>query len=284
MTKPLVLLGEARGANEEKIQSSFVGASGIELLRMLHEAGILVLTAEDNAFISRFFHTSDPLCIDAIWRMHPEVHRTNVFNLHPHANDIASLCGPKSDAVVGYPPLVKSKWLRREFIPELERLADEIATVDPNLILCLGNTPLWALCGTTGISKLRGTTRLSTHTATGYKILPTYHPAAVLRQWELRPTTVADLIKAKREAAFGEIRRPKREIWIEPTLEDLEEFHVQHIQACKRLAVDIETSGNQITCIGFAPSNGVALVVPIFDERRKGRSYWPDRHSENRAW
>ncbi|MDE2105562.1 MAG: hypothetical protein KGL39_50515, partial [Patescibacteria group bacterium] len=128
MTKPLVLLGEARGANEEKIQSSFVGASGIELLRMLHEAQLLVLTAEDNAFISRFFHTSDPLCIDAIWRMHPEVHRTNVFNLHPHANDIASLCGPKSDAVVGYPPLVKSKWLRREFIPELERLADEIAT------------------------------------------------------------------------------------------------------------------------------------------------------------
>ena len=39
------------------------------------------------------------------------------------------------------------------------------------------------------------------------------------------PTTVMDLMKAKREAEFPEVRRPKREIWIEPTLEDLDEFY-----------------------------------------------------------
>lgn len=282
--KPILLLGEAFGANEAKIGVGFVGASGIELLRMLHESSILTLTAEDNAFISRFFTTGDPLCIDAIWRMHPEVYRTNVFNLHPHGNELGNLCGPRGEGVVGYPPLVKGKWLRREFIPELERLADEIASIDPNLIIALGNTPLWALVGKTGISKLRGTTMLSSHTAIGFKLLPTYHPAAVLRQWELRPTTVADLIKAKRESAFGEIRRPKREIWIEPTLEDINEFYETKIAKASKLSVDIETSGNQITCIGFSPEPNCAIVIPFFDERKKKRSYWPSAAIESQVW
>jgi uracil-DNA glycosylase len=282
--KPILLLGEAYGTNEARIRCGFVGASGVELLRMLDEVGIISLSAEDLAFISKFWNTGDPLCIDAIWRLHPEVARANVFNFHPPGNDLGALCGPKNEAVTGYPALVKSKYLHRRYIPELERLADEIAAVDPNLIVCLGNTPLWALAGTTGISKVRGTTRLSTHTATGYKLLPTYHPAAVLRQWELRPTTLADLTKAKREAEFPEVRRPECEIWIEPTLEDLDEFERLYFTAGSILAVDIETTGNRITCIGFSASNGVALVVPFDDTRRKGRSYWNTTKDEVAAW
>lgn len=282
--KPIVLLGEAFGANEQRLGYGFVGASGVELLRMLNDAGIIELSAEDLAFISRFWNLGDPACIDAVWRLHPELHRANVFPFHPLANDIRSLCGPKADGVRGYPALVQSKFLRREFIPHLEALADEILTIDPNLVIALGNTPLWALCGLTGISKIRGTTRLSSHSVSGYKVLPTYHPAAVLRQWELRPTTVFDLIKAKREAEFPEVRRPKREIWIEPTLEDLEEFYVRHIAPCERVSVDIETAGNQVTCIGFAPGPGLAIVVPFLDPRRKSRSYWPNSLAEGRAW
>lgn len=282
--KPIVLLGEAFGSNEQKLGYGFVGASGVELLRMLHDAAIIELTSEDTSFISKFWNLGDPACVDAVWRLHPEVYRLNVFPFHPFANDIKSLCGPKTTGVRGYPALVQGKFLRREFIPHLEALADEILAVDPNLIIALGNTPLWALCGLTGISKIRGTTRLSTHTATGYKVLPTYHPAAVLRQWELRPTTVFDLIKARREAEFPEIRRPKREIWIEPTLEDINAFIGQYIKGSTILSVDIETSGNQITCIGFAPDAGRALVVPFYDGRRKHKSYWPDARSEQAAW
>jgi uracil-DNA glycosylase family 4 len=98
--------------------------------------------------------------------------------------------------------LLTSKYVRREFEPQLERLGDEILNLDPNLIICLGNSALWAMAGRTGITKLRGTTLLSTHCVSGYKLLPTYHPAAVLRQWELRPTTLADLMKASREVIF----------------------------------------------------------------------------------
>lgn len=280
--KPIFLLGEAWGGNENRVKAGFVGASGVELLRMLNEAEIITLTAEDHSFISRFWNLGDPACIDAVWRLHPEVHRANVFPFHPLANDITSLCGPKTSGVRGYPALTKSKFLRREFIPHLEALADEIISVDPNLVIALGNTPLWALCGTTGISKVRGTTRLSTHTATGYKVLPTYHPAAVLRQWELRPITIMDLIKAKREAEFSEVRRPACEIWIEPGLEDLWKFKDQYITDF--VSVDVETAGNQITCIGFAPNKHTGLVLPFWDERKRSKNYWKTPAEEIKAW
>lgn len=282
--KPIVLCGEARGENEEKIQSSFVGASGIELLKMLSDSAIIEWTPTDRDYLKRYYDTADPRMIECIWQLHPEVYRTNVFNRHPPGNRIESFCGGKPEGIKGYPALVKSKYVRQEFIPELERLADEIAEVDPNLVICLGNTPLWALGGNTGISKLRGTTRTSTHTITGYKLLPTYHPAAVLRQWELRPTTIIDLIKAKRESAFPEIRRPSREIWIEPALEDIERFFQTYCVDCQILGVDIETAGDKITCIGFAPRHDLALVVPFLDTRKSNKSYWPDRDTEVRAW
>lgn len=282
--KPIVLLGEAYGANEARTKTAFVGASGVELLRMLDQSHIITLSAEDHSFIQRFWTEGQPALIDMIWRMHPHVHRTNVFNFHPPSNEIAWVCGSKAEGIIGYPALTKSKYVRREFIPELERLADELLSLNPNLIIALGNTPLWALAGRTGIAKLRGTTCLSTHTAAGFKVLPTYHPAAVLRQWELRPTVIMDLCKAAREAQFPEIRRPEREIWIEPTLTDLEDFYTRYIRVSPRLAVDIETIGNQITCIGVSPSKEISLVIPFWDTRTKDGSYWRTKTDEARAW
>ena len=180
--------------------------------------------------------------------------------------------------------LIKSKYVREEFANELDRLADEIINLDPNLIICLGNCSLWALAGRTGITKLRGTTLLSTHTAADFKLLPTYHPSAILRQWDNRPTVIADLMKAKRESAYPEIRRPPREIWIEPTLDDIRTFKSTFIDQCKLLSVDIETSGQRVTCIGFAPSNTTAIVIPFDDARQPSGSYWPTRDDEAKCW
>ena len=50
------------------------------------------------------------------------------------------------------------------------------------------------------------------------------------------------------------------------------------------LAVDIETRDNQITCIGFAPSAQIALVVPFEDMRKPGGSYWGSLDAELAAW
>mgnify|MGYP001586934861 CR=1 FL=1 len=285
MPNQTVLLGEAWGENEEKLGRAFVGGSGIWLLRMLSDSGFMPLTSEDWSFLKQYWNTGNPEFIDMVWHMHPEFYRTNVFNQRPPANKIEAFCGPKKEGIAGYPPLIKGKAVRAEFEFELERLGEELCEVNPNLILCLGNTPLWAMAGLTAISKNRGATRLSTHTVAGFKLLPTYHPAAVMRQIELRPTTVMDFNKASREAEFPEIRRLKREIWIEPTLEDLEVFYERYIQQCRVsagpiLSVDIETSGNQITSIGFSIGSAVAIVVPIFDRRKKDRNYWASQWDE----
>jgi uracil-DNA glycosylase len=283
--KPIVIVGEARGEYEERIQSSFVGPSGIELLRMLSEAKVITLTSVDRDYINDYYRRGRPESIDSIWRLHPELYRTNVFAIHPPANRLEWFCGPKNEGIASYPALLPSRYVRKEFEFELDRLADEILMLDPNLIIGLGNTALWALCGRTGISKLRGTTQLTTHCVSGYKLLPTYHPAAVLRQWELRPTTIIDLAKAAREATFPDIRRPACEIWIEPTLEDINEFKAKYIDTgCDILSVDIETTGSRITCIGLAPKPSLAIVIPFDDERAKGGSYWPTREAESAAW
>lgn len=256
MKNKLLILGEAWGVEELRARSPFIGSSGWELNKLLAEAGIY----RANCYL------------------------TNVFNLHPPGNRIEAFCGGKAEGINGYPALLTGKYVLREFTPELSRLGDEILDVDPHLILCLGNTAMWAMLGKTAISKLRGSTAPSTHTVSGYKILPTYHPAAILRQWELRPTVVADLMKAEREQHFPDIRRPKREVWIEPTLEDIDEFDRRHIQSATRLAVDIETSGNLITCIGFAPSKSLALVIPFSDNSKPGNSYWSTQAHEHSAW
>ena len=91
-----------------------------------------------------------------------------------------------------------------------------------------------------------------------------------------------DLAKALRESTFPDLRRPQREIWVEPTLEDLHDFAQRKINGF--LAVDIETSGRLITCVGFAPLPHLGLVIPFYDARRKGHSYWPSPKDERAAW
>lgn len=253
--KEIMLIGEAWGEHEARQRTAFVGPSGYLLNNMLIEAGI---------------HRSD-------------CYLTNVFNLRPHMNKIESLCTDIEQGIPGYPALYPGKFISREYKPELTRLAEEIKDVKPNVIVCLGATATWAMTGKTRIGTVRGVVQLSSKTIGGYKVLPTYHPAAIFRQWKLRPIVVLDLMKARRESEHFEIHRPRREIWIEPTMEDIHEFDKRHIQPCKGLAIDIETAGHVITCIGFAPSSKIALVIPFLDPRRKGRNYWGDPQSYRQA-
>jgi uracil-DNA glycosylase len=280
----ICIVGEAYGENEVRIKEAFVGSSGIELLRMLGESGCLELTAEDQNYIYKFWQDRDPRLIDMVWRMHPEIYRTNVFNLRPRGNKIEDLCGSQSEGISGLPTFAKSKFFRKEFEPEIDRLAEELLEQNPNVVIACGNTPCWALLGQSKITSIRGTTHESTHTVKGLKVLPTYHPAFVMRSWEYRPTVVADLIKAARESKFPEVRRPRREIWIAPSLDDIREFRRKFIDNCSVLAVDIETAGRAVTCIGFAPRPDISIVIPFVRQGRTGRNYWINPASEQEAW
>jgi len=252
----IALVGEAWGETEEREHRAFAGAAGWELNKLLDKAGI---------------RRADCLV-------------TNVFNIRPPSNRIEAFCTNKEFGIPNLPALGKAGYVHKKYLPELERLADELEEANPNVVVAFGNTAMWALLGKTTISKLRGTVQLSTHTLTGLKVLPTYHPAAIFRQYSLRPIVVLDLRKARRESEYPDIRLPERHIWIEPTLEDIHEFDRQHIQGCEKLAVDIETSGSAITCIGFAPSDSLAIVIPGIGLERTGRTYWPSVGIERKVW
>lgn len=282
---PILLVGEAFGEAEAALGEAFVGPSGAELLRMLAAAGMIRHDSTDRRLLNSYYQTQDPHHIAKVWARHSdEVRRTNVFQQHPPGNDLKWFCGPKPDAITGYPKLGDNGYVRVEFEPELDRLCNEILELNPNIIICLGGTPLWALSGRPLISKWRGATLLSTHCVSGYKLLPTYHPAGVLYKYSLRPTVILDLAKATREAAFPEVRRPHRDIWIEPDLHDAERFIEEHITRCELLSVDIETTGSRITCIGFAPRPSLAIVIPFDDSRSADGSYWSTPADEAAIW
>jgi uracil-DNA glycosylase len=251
----ILLLGEAFGEQEEREGKPFVGTSGWILDGMLREIGI----------------------------RREDCHVTNVFNLRPPGgNDVKNLCGPKAEGIPGRPALVKGKYALGKYAPELARLEQEIARARPNVVVALGATAAWALCDTTGIRAFRGAPLWSSRY--GVKVLPTYHPAAIGRDWTLRPIVLSDLEKAKREATYPDIRRPDRQIFIEPTLNDLLEFEHKYILPSRDLSIDIETKQDQITCIGFAPDRSRCLVVPFYDPQQKDGNYWRDIATELRAW
>ena len=252
----IAIVGEAFGEEEDKIGRPFMGASGQELTRMLSDAGI----ARKDCFL------------------------TNVFAFRPKDNKIESLCGTKKEMPSDYswPYLSQGKYIRPEYLPEVARLKTELTEVNPNIIVACGNTACWAILNSARISYLRGWATQGT--LINSKVLPTYHPSAVLRNWSLRTIVIADLMKARREAAFPEIRRPRREILIDPTLEEINDWIQKRARSAPILSVDIETKGGLIDCIGFSPDNSHALVVPFLDVRQQHGSYWADIDSELRAW
>lgn len=282
----ICIVGEAWGESEALISHPFVGASGFELLRMLDDAGVITITPEDRDNLKRRW-TETPAraaqCVAKVWFDHSsEIALTNVFNLRPKGNDIDDLCTDKAGDRLNLPPIRAGKYIRKEFGGEIDRLQNDLAAAAPNVVVALGATAAWALLHSSGISRIRGTVSRSANDK--YKVLPTYHPAAILRQWDLRPVTVLDLAKAKRESVFPEVRRPRRMLYIEPTLWDLEWFWDNHLANASIISFDIETRGEEITCIGFAPRTDIALVVPFTDNRKPGGSYWPTKEDEVKAW
>lgn len=258
----LLLVGEAPGEAEERKGVPFVGASGQLLDGLLEEVEI-----------PRY-----------------SVGLTNVFNIRPHQNNLALWGAERSDCHpdpslpwtfinAGKAPINgknKQVYVKPSVTqPALARLRAEIEKLNPNLILALGATAFAALTGVPSIGKSRGTLYPCT-LSPGRKVLGTYHPAAVLRQYDLRPICVVDLLKAKREACFPELRLRRRALYVQPTISDLVEWE-RILTAAPRLACDIETFRGQITCIGFSPSAEASYVVPFF---YSSSSYWPTPDDE----
>lgn len=291
----IVLVGEAWGEAEETTKRPFAGPSGKLLFEFLGQA-MPEVAPELHAEIEAMFK------YDLAWvRRRDEwlaaasIAMTNVFARRPIANDLGQFCSPRNELGKGYalPPISRAKYLSPQYLPEVYRLYEELGSVRPNLIVALGNTACWALLSATNIGSIRGnaTTCHLLPDSNGrvevkdWKVIPTYHPAAVLRQWSWRPIVVADLMKAAREGCFAELVRPKRRALFNPTISEVEAWTATLIaKRCDLLSCDIETGAGQIKCISFAPSHSEAICIPFVDLAMPCGSYWPSARDELRAW
>lgn len=267
----IALVGEAPGETEVSKGHPFVGRAGWLLNNMLETTGI---------------RRADCLV-------------TNVFTERPSQNEIKLNFAKKREAKkleIKSPYLANGKLglLRPEFEPELVRLHRELTRANPNIVIALGATALWALTENYKIGDMRGVTMQSTLAPPGtaeakFKVLATYHPAAVLRQWHFRPVVMADLHKALEESHAPDIHHTTREIWIRPTLEDVKLYDRrihERITSEDRviLSYDIETASDEITCIGFALDRDISICIPFTDIRATGKSYWSTAAEEAAVW
>jgi uracil-DNA glycosylase len=249
----IAFVGESMGEQDLLVGKPFQGYSGQELSRMLTEAGIV----------------------------RRECFLTNVFPFQ--VKDIATLCGKKAEVGEDYdlPHLGKAgQYLLPEHLIHVERLKAELEAVRPNLVVALGATACWALLATNGLASLRGTVAMAHNMP--LKVLPTYHPSAVLRNWAWRPIAIADLMKAKREGEFPNISRPQRFILVNPSIDEISQWITKHLPPGSETACDIETKYGMIEMIGFSSDPFNAMVVPFWD-KSKGGNYWSSPNIERDA-
>jgi len=165
----------------------------------------------------------------------------------------------------------------------MDELSEEIQRVRPNVVIALGNWPLYYLTGKcaidgktkkpvlgAGILLYRGS-RLSALPRFGgetQKVFVANHPAYITRVWGWNPVFNLDITRAVEDSKFPEFRYPEYEEYIDPdpsTLHDL----VHESLAAEWISADIETFPNhQYSCVGWAyKHNGVMKGVCITYER-----------------
>jgi len=218
-----------------------------------------------------------------------DVRITNVLSFVPPQGDLKQLCCKKKEAKEAlpsydFPPACGAgQYLQPKYLGELVRLAADLRDAHPTVVLAAGALSCWALCGTAKLGAVRGTP-VTSDLVPGLKVIPTYSIPALLRDWSLRVVVSADILKLARERHFPEVRRPKREVWTDPTLADLVLFEQRFLQPASLISFDIETRFKMITCVGFAGDPDHAICVPFWDERKPTWSYWATPQEEKLAW
>lgn len=132
-----------------------------------------------------------------------------------------------------------------------------------NLVVLLGNSALLAVTGKTGITRWRGSVFVPQE---GVKVLPTIHPAAIMRQQDMFPIVVADLQRAATEAISPDYTPPKQDYTLEGNVGHIQKFHGYTALRDAPFAFDVETnsltpSPTSITLLGLSHESGTAVVI-----------------------
>ena len=254
----IMLVGEAPGEQEERGGEPFIGPSGSELNRMLQEVGI----------------------------MRSECYVTNVCKLRPPNNYLGAWLALKKKDITPAHRQLRDKYVLPPIMDGYHELLAEIEMVQPNIIVAFGNLAMWTLTGNWGILKWRGsqlTCDRSSSLDTAYdqmpKVIPTIHPAAILREWSMRAVVLNDLRRVKKHMTSRVYTdRPAWEFIVRPsiekalgTLEDL--YNKVRFGGVEWIDLDIETKIGHIESIGLSWSKTQAICIPFIGRGQK-EGYW----------
>lgn len=144
----------------------------------------------------------------------------------------------------------------------VEKLKEELSHTSANVIVAVGPIAMAALCHSDSILKWRGSI-LESSLLPGRKVIPTIHPASALRQYIHRYYIQTDLIRAKHQSTFPGIKRPERNLIVNPSCDESLQWLEKHRHK-KRACLDIEISGQlEITCIAFSYTPREAISIPV---------------------
>ena len=244
----IVAIGQTPGPDEIRSGSPFSGSSGWEWDKMLREAGL----SRSNIFC---FNVTDTL---------------------PPSGKVENFFSKKREADKNGLPFIMGRRPNDDCIVEgIKNAYKVIDSIQPNVIIALGDLAMWALTGERGIMKWRGSIMESNEiNGKVYKVIPTYNPAFVQRNWPTRWITIQDHRRAFHQSLFPEIKYPKRSYLIRPTFD--EAMDAIELARGTETTNDLETWSNQIACVGIGYNMDEAACIPFMCSN-KPEGYWtPD--------
>lgn len=240
----IALCGEALGSNELAEGRYFVGAAGRHLDSVLTSAGLS--------------------------RAH--CHITNVIKEQPPKTEKKS-----NDISVFVDWSKKTPFESDLYKAYVEELREEFTKLpNVNIVVALGGTAIYTLLQLKEnplVTKRRGSLYWSP--LIEKKVLCTLHPAYILytqnnAPWHTNITNVLsnycliwDLILAKRESEYPELRLKQRTIITNPGYKEILDYQDHVLNDCSEVAFDIESIGADVSCYALATSDTHAMSIPI---------------------
>lgn len=166
---------------------------------------------------------------------------------------------------------IDGKFPTDEILRGMEYLPELISRADPDILILCGAIPLWAILRLDGITKWRG----SILEYEGRKVIPTYNPAAITRNYSWRNIVVQDFRRVAREAMREEPRKiyyPPRKYIVRPSVDTVLSA-LRRARGCE-ITLDIETRGGQISCIGIGFDKNNAICIPFMSVHAEDGCYW----------
>jgi hypothetical protein len=149
---------------------------------------------------------------------------------------------------------------------------------------------MWALTGRWGIMKHRGSMLYATPPFPKVKVIPTLHPAYILRDWSGRALAVHDLHRAGRYRNGEEYNLPNWSFCLRPSFETVVSRLLSLIRTANFspespfwIDFDLETKQGHIDCAGISWSLTEALCIPFMSATNK-EGYWSAEEEAQIVW